>query len=409
MKILHTADWHFGKYLYKHSLTDQIQCFLNWLLVLLEEESIDILLISGDVFDVTNPANSDKEMYFSFLKSLRNLQIHTIITGGNHDSVSLLNSSKEYLVLDNIHIVGGATDNIEDEIFHFNIRNEQVVIAAVPFLRDRDLRTPSTEDENLSREKAIKLGLQEHYQNILQQIKQKYISVPCVAMGHLFAIGSSTSDSERDIHIGNTAAVSHQIFQGFDYVALGHIHKPQIVGDNSKIRYSGSPTSLSFSEKKDIKQVAVVTVKDSFILEPELISVPKFRALLRFSGTLEMIKTQVNRYNFPELTLPNFIEVKIEELNYNLQIMQQTMDWVEQFNLLNKDKIINSSIQFKEGSKSIDAFYTSGVDIGDLTIAEVFKKRVESQLPDCDNKHYQELKKTFDELLEIQMDSDKLD
>ncbi|MBS9766211.1 MAG: exonuclease subunit SbcD [Flavobacteriaceae bacterium] len=401
MKILHTADWHFGKQLYGHSLAEEMYRFTEWLVEVLQSEKIDILLISGDIFDVTNPSNLDKERYFSFLKLVREHHITTIITGGNHDSISFLNSSKEYLKQDNIFVVGGATENIEDEILHFKINDEEVVICAVPFLRDRDLREQTTDHEFSSRSEAIQYGLKTHYQSVLELAKAKYPTLPIIAMGHLFAIGSSTSESERDIHIGNSGAVSHEIFNGFDYVALGHIHKPQIIHKNEKIRYSGSPIPLSFSEKKDDKQVVIISVENGKIQLPKVVKVPKFRSLLRFSGTLQEVQQKINSFEFAENQLSAFIELQINEENYNLEIIQNTNLFVEEFNATNEAKIVFNKIKFKTGSKNIEDLFEEDVAIENLEVSEVFHKRLLSELPDAEPKEREELEETFRELLDV--------
>ncbi len=401
MKILHTADWHFGKQLYRRLLTDEMQYFTDWLIEIIEQETIDILLISGDVFDITNPANVDKERYFSFLKRLREHQITTIITGGNHDSISFLNSSKEYLKQDNIFVVGGATEDIEEELLYVQCKSEQVVICAVPFLRDRDLRNEESELTFTSRSEAIRHGLKVHYQTLLDLAKSKYPKVPLIAMGHLFATGSSTSESEREIHIGNTGAVSHTIFEGFDYVALGHIHKPQIINHNEYIRYSGSPIPLSFSEKKDEKQVVVLTIENNKITPPKVIKTPKFRSLLRFTGTLAEVQQKLKHFDFSDSLLPPYIEIEINEMEYNLETIRQKDLFIEDFNELNEVQIISNKINFNKGSKNISELLNKAdTEIEDLSPIDIFRKRLESELPNANEKERQELEDCFNELLE---------
>ncbi len=409
MKILHTADWHFGKQLYRRLLTDEMQLFTDWLSTTLKEEQIDILMISGDIFDVTNPTNLDKERYFSFLKVLREYQIITIITGGNHDSISFLNSSKDYLKQDRIFVIGGATEAIEDEILHFNIGGEEVVICAVPFLRDRDLRNEVSDELFNSRSEAIQYGLKVHYQTLLKLSKTKYPQAPIIAMGHLFAIGSNTSDSERDIHIGNTGAVSHDIFDGYDYVALGHIHKPQMINNNSKIRYSGSPIPLSFSEKKDEKQILIISVEQGVITEPKVIKTPQFRRLLRFTGTLSEIEQKIKDFDFKQSYLPPYIELLVIEEQYNLDSIQQTNLFIEEFNHSNKAQIIFNKIEFKTGSKNISQLLCKeGSEIEDLSPIDVFRKRLESELPEANVDERQSIEETFNELLEAYYDEKSL-
>ncbi len=400
MKILHTADWHFGKHLHGYSLAEEMDLFVSWLMDLLQKEDIDILLISGDIFDISNPANTDKERYFSFLKRLRELRIKTVITGGNHDSVSYLNASKNYLKYDDIFVVGGATEDLEDEIISFEIKEEKVTICAVPFLRDKDLRNSISDQEFSSRHEAIQAGILNHYQNLLAIVQKKYPTIPSIAMGHLFAVGSTTSESERDIHIGNSGAVSSGVFQGFDYVALGHIHKPQIINKNEMIRYSGSPIPLSFSEKKDDKQVVVISVENGKIQEPKVIKTPKFRQLKRFSGTFEEVLNKVNEFTNSS-PLSAFIELEIKEKEYDFEYIQQLNQLIENYNENNQNQIIHHKITFERGSKNIDELFEEGTDIKDLDVKEVFQKKIISEFKESNSKEINELEETFDELLEM--------
>ncbi len=398
MKILHTADWHFGKQLHTYSLSEEMDLFVNWLIDVLQKEAIDILLISGDIFDVSNPANADKERYFSFLKRLRDLKVKTIITGGNHDSVSYLNASKSYLKYDDIFVIGGATEHLEDEIISFEINGEKAVVCAVPFLRDKDLRNTLSDQKFTSRQEAIKAGILQHYQDLRALVTKKYPDVPTIAMGHLFAIGSVTSESERDIYIGNSGAVSAGVFQGFDYVALGHIHKPQVIAGNEMIRYSGSPIPLSFSEKKDEKQVVILSVEKGKIQSPKIVKIPKFRELKRFLGTLVEVKNKLSQF-VNDSPLPAFIELEIREEEYDFECVQQMNQFVENYNDSHTNQIIKPKISFKHGSKNVDNLYEEGTTIQDLSERDVFQKKIVAELPEAKESQKSELEETFNELL----------
>ena len=155
MRILHTADWHFGKKLHKHDLSEDHQLFLNWLIVLIKEQKIDLLLISGDIFDSANPSIEARTMYYWFLRQLIEIKCKVVITGGNHDSASMLNAPKEILNLLDITVIGGATKEIEDEIISFN----EVIICAVPYLHDADLRKAIEGETGANRIENVRLGI----------------------------------------------------------------------------------------------------------------------------------------------------------------------------------------------------------------------------------------------------------
>jgi exonuclease SbcD len=250
MRILHTADWHLGARLIERDRLAEHATFVDWLIETLRSEKIDSLLVSGDVFDAANPPQDAVALYFDFLKRLADLKtVKAVITGGNHDSASHLNAPRELLRRFEVHVFGHAEDNIVDL--------GGAVIAAVPYLRERDLRQAGTGDTLSTVHEQVRAAIRDHYAAQLAAARTLAEGRPVIAMGHLTVLGATTSDSERDIHIGNLGCVGADIFDGFDYTALGHLHRPQRVAGNETIRYSGSPIPLSFSEAADAKSVVL--------------------------------------------------------------------------------------------------------------------------------------------------------
>jgi len=271
MRILHTADWHLGARLVERDRLPEHAAFLDWLIDTLRSEKIDALLLSGDVFDAANPPQEAVALYFDFLKRLADLKtVKAVITGGNHDSASHLNAPRELLRRFEVHVFGHAGDNIVDL--------GGAVIAAVPFLRERDLREAAAGETMATVHEQVRSAIRAHYAAQLAACRDIAKSRPVIAMGHLTVLGATTSDSERDIHIGNLGSVGADIFTGFDYTALGHLHRPQKVAGNETIRYSGSPIPLSFSEATDAKSVVII---DTQGMEIETHAVPITRALVR--------------------------------------------------------------------------------------------------------------------------------
>ena len=163
MKILHTADWHIGKVLHKQSLQEEHKLFFDWLLKTIEEKEIDLLLISGDIFDLANPAAKDRGLYYNFLSQLVGTDTTVIITGGNHDSIGVLNAPSEVLTRLKIHVIGGATEDPRNELIEIKDDADQlqVVVAAIPYLRDRDLRHNDTTHKQSTRVEAIRAGIKQ--------------------------------------------------------------------------------------------------------------------------------------------------------------------------------------------------------------------------------------------------------
>ncbi|MFT5823222.1 MAG: exonuclease SbcD [Crocinitomix sp.] len=289
MKILHTADWHLGHRLHEQSQLEEQTLFLSWIEAFIVTEKIDVLLISGDVFDTGSPSNQSLEMYYSFLMKLSRSNCQSIIiTGGNHDSAGTLNAPKHILNALSIKVVGKAAENIEDEVFEININNQKVIIGAVPYLRDGDIRRAVAGETFDELTEKYKTALINHYAASAKQCELINTSnAPVIAMGHLFATGGSVSDSEQNIYVGSLGHIGAEDFPTyFDYIALGHLHRPQIIGSNNKIRYSGSPHILSFSEISYDKKVLVLSVDDNKITAIEEEIIPCFRAFHKIVGTI---------------------------------------------------------------------------------------------------------------------------
>ena len=381
MKILHTADWHIGKILHKHPLYEEMDRYFEFLLETIKKEKIDLLLVSGDIFDSSNPGIRDKKLYFDTIIKLYQANIRVVITGGNHDSIGELNAPKQVLSAINTTVVGGAPENIEDQIIEItNDKNDiAVVVLAVPFLRDRDLRRDQLDKTYEDRTAAIKAGIKDHYHNLADICEKKYKAYPVIAMGHLFAEGASTSESERDIHVGNQAAVKSTIFPPtFDYVALGHIHRPQLVAKQEHIRYSGSPIALSFSEKGDKKSMEIIEIKDAKVKSIKQIDIPKYRSLISISGSLDVVEEKLRKFS-TEDPLPTFLELKIKEETFSALTIAKVEELVSSYQEKESLKILKHQTNFEKGQQDTASLFQTGLSIEDISPKEVFKKRLEAE------------------------------
>jgi exonuclease SbcD len=296
MRILHTADWHLGARLVERDRLPEHAAFLDWLIDTLRTEKIDTLLLSGDVFDAANPPQDAVGLYFDFLKRLADLRmVKAVITGGNHDSASHLNAPRELLKRFEVHVFGHAGENVVDL--------GEAVVAAVPFLRERDLRQAAVGEAMTDVQSQVRAAIRGHYAAQLGACRVLAGKRPIIAMGHLTVLGASTSESERDIHIGNLGAVGADVFEGFGYTALGHLHKPQRVAGLEHVRYSGSPVALSFSEAADKKSVVVL---DTDGMKIETLPIPATRLLTRVSvsrATLAADLEKVAAASWAEITV----------------------------------------------------------------------------------------------------------
>ncbi|MGB5942442.1 MAG: exonuclease SbcCD subunit D C-terminal domain-containing protein [Leeuwenhoekiella sp.] len=376
MKILHTADWHIGKKLHKQYLYRDFELFINWLVALIEREGIDVILISGDLFDLANPAAEARKQYYRALARLRGLQCKIIITGGNHDSPTMLDAPREILEELNVTIIGGLPERVEDYLIPLKDEdgNTVAVVAAIPYLRDSDLRASNEDAVYENRVEAIRKGIETIFTAAAKACENLFPYIPAIAMGHLYAAGIEPSESERDIQIGNQAAFQANRFgEYFSYVALGHIHKPQRVSAAVPTFYSGSPLALSFSERQDEKRVLLLDTKNGF--EPQSISVPTFRRLLKIIGSLGSIKNKLGTLS-AEGQLTNLIEVAMLEDNFDANLIAQLDELVTSFNVRGME-IVKHRATFKNRQQETGQLFTVNQHLEDLKPQEVFAKLLE--------------------------------
>ncbi len=291
MRVIHTADWHLGQRFSGHYRKEEHHFFLNWLYESICENEVETLIVAGDVFDSTNPPTFAQEQYYRFLARLSGSPCkHVIITGGNHDNPHFLQAADPILRALNIRVVGAAPEDFSEQIIALpNAENPRLVVAAIPYLRDADLRKSRLGDSSDAIEEQVRNGLIAHYRQAADSCcGHREKNIPVMAMGHLFAQGCSPSDTERSIHVGNLGGISAEAFTDvFDYVALGHLHRPQRVGGKEHIRYSGSPIPLSFSEREYPHQVLLLEFKGACCPQITELRVPIRRRLLHKEDTLE--------------------------------------------------------------------------------------------------------------------------
>ena len=270
----------------------------------LQQERVDVLMITGDVFDTITPNHAAQELYYRFLAQVSAYCLcrHIIIIGGNHDSASFLNAPKALLFALNVHVIGAATNPIDKEVLVLkNAQGEPAAfVCAVPYLRDRDVRVSVDGESSQDKSLALTQGIKDHYRQALAiaEHKQQELgsNAPIIAMGHLFSQGGMTLDADgmRELYVGSLAHIGADCFDGFDYVALGHLHVPQAVGGQAHIRYCGSPIPMGFGEAKQQKQVLHVAFTGRL---PEItaINIPNFQVLQRIQGDLPHIQAELKQ------------------------------------------------------------------------------------------------------------------
>lgn len=300
--MLHTADWHIGRSLFGKKRYSEFEAFLAWLADVIVSEQVDVLLVAGDVFDTIAPSNRSLELYYRFLCNVAESQCrHVVVTAGNHDSASLLNAPREILRYLNVYVVGSAAEAPEDEVLVLNdaAGAAELIVCAVPYLRDRDIRIAEAGETPDDKERKLLKGIHDHYQAVCAVAEEKLHSlaapVPLIAMGHLFTAGGETveGDGVRDLYVGSLAHFDANLFpKCIDYLALGHLHSSQKVNRSDTFRYSGSPLPMGFGEAGQKKSLCLVEFHGS-AGTVRLIDVPTFQTIARIQGRLDSILARI--------------------------------------------------------------------------------------------------------------------
>ncbi|EOD2820474.1 exonuclease subunit SbcD [Providencia stuartii] len=326
MRIIHTSDWHLGQYFFTKSRAAEHQQFLTWLIEQVKLHQVDAMIVAGDIFDTGSPPSYARELYNQFVVSLQQTGCQLVILSGNHDSVSVLNETSSLLAYLNTDVVtSGATPHV------ITLKNAQgqpgALLCAIPFLRPRDIQLSvagqSSEEKQLSLQTAIRDYYQASYQLAEQQRQTMGLDIPIIATGHLTVVGAELTESVRDIYIGTLDAFPSAAFPPADYIALGHIHRPQVIGQQQHIRYSGSPIALSFDEANQQKSVCLVEFDGRELSQIHQLAIPTFQPLQTLKGSLADIQKQLHALSIEPDTPPVWLDIEVASQDYLADIQQR--------------------------------------------------------------------------------------
>jgi exonuclease SbcD len=311
MRLVHSADWHLGQTFGPFSRDVEHAAFLAWLLDVLEEERADALLVCGDVFETGNPPPLAQHRYYDFLAAARARlpALAIVVIGGNHDAPHRLDAPAPVLAHLGVHVVGalprhgdGAVDLERCVIpLRGSSGDVEALVAAVPFLRvaDLDAAAPAgtTGDPVID-------GVMAAYARVLDGARARaHTGAALIALGHCYMAGARlTDESERPI-FGNAHALPVEMFpDDVTYAALGHLHCAQMVGDNGRVRYSGSPIPLSMTERAYRHAINVIDVEGR-ALTVRARAVPRTVDLMRVGDEHEPLDTVLDRLRALELPM----------------------------------------------------------------------------------------------------------
>ncbi len=275
MRLLHTSDWHLGRSFHQVGMLDAQARFLDHLVDVVRCERVDAVLVSGDVYDRALPSPDTVALLSEGLTRLVDTGARVIVSTGNHDSAVRLGFLADLLSFAGLHICS-SLDTVGRAVLV-----EGVAVYPIPYLE------PALVAQDLGCEQATHTAVLAAAMDRVRADRRRR-GGPAVVMAHAFVAGGVGCESERDISVGGVAVVPASLFDGVDYVALGHLHGPQQVSDT--VRYSGSPLALSFGEAGQVKGSVLVSVEPTGV-RCEAIAAPVPRPLAVVRGTLADLLT----------------------------------------------------------------------------------------------------------------------
>lgn len=401
-RILHTADWHLGKLLNDRSREEEQTRFLTWLLSTVKENEVDAILVAGDIFDTANPPQSALGIYYNFVSALfRQGSCSLLIVAGNHDSAAHLEAPKQVLQALNAHVVGFLAEEPKARILCLPSEDEpKIVIAMMPFLRDRDLRLGSSGENFEDVRTQLVAGIHQRYYEAAEAVKELGAGCPAIATGHLTVLGSKTSESERDIHIGGLGAISTDSFpETFGYIALGHLHRPQTTDEAGRVRYSGSPIPLSFSEADDVKEVRILDVNDKSIVQHSL-PIPLFRRLAQIRTTNAGLEAAMKEFNTQAGELGTWVEVVVEDATLQDELNERVRKLAERHGI-DVLKVLRGASPTFMCMSAEDTTDDEAIETLLDKPTNVFEHLLK-QHPDISEEHVGKLRVAFDHLVELE-------
>ena len=252
MRILHTSDWHIGRVWSGVDLLDTQRQFGSWLCNLAKEEKIDAVLVAGDIYDRAVPSADAVSVADEIFTNLAATGAKIIAISGNHDSADRLHFGSRFMAGGGLHIRTERANltAIGSPITLASPNGDSVEVVCLPFIEPNRVDLADDQGER-THENVLRVAL-EHQRTLVSDPRR------AIVMAHAFVGGGQTSKSERDlVTVGGTSMVNHRLFDGFGYVALGHLHRPQQFGASGNVVYSGSPIPYSFSEAHE-KSVVIV-------------------------------------------------------------------------------------------------------------------------------------------------------
>ena len=393
IRILHTADWHLGQTFFGYDRTQEHEHFLDWLAGVLTKNKIDVLIVAGDVFDVSNPSAASQRMFYRFIHRVttENPGLQLVIVAGNHDSAARLESPLPLLQEMRTEIKGivrKQDGEIDYSHLLVELKNEsgrvEALCLAVPFLRQGDYPVVETEGNPYAE------GVKELYARLVEYaLKKRTDGQALVAVGHLLATGSEIAEKDHSerIIIGGLESVSPESFsEQIVYTALGHIHKAQRVSGRENIRYAGSPLPMSFAEKHYHHGVVKVTLDEGWAVEIEKLEYTPLVRLLSIPATEaaapDEVLDELRGLELPEDEPMPYLEVKVK-LSEPEPMLRQQVEEILEGKPVRLARIVSFYRQAAEGSVEEEVLTAGLQEMNPLQIVKAtFENSYQTEMPE---------------------------
>lgn len=312
MRLLHTADWHLGARFHDQRRAEEEDDALEQVIALCRERAVDAVIVAGDVFDNANPGAADERRYYRTLARLvRDAGVATVVVvAGNHDSALRLEGPRELARAIGVHVVGRFGRDVppEEAVVPLVGRDGEVagVCAALPYLRDGDLRLPEAGESLREIHQRYAEALTTRYAEVRDAARELHPGVPLVVTGHCHVLGGRFGGEERAVQFGGLGAVPADELAGdAAYLALGHLHRPQDVGE-IHWRYCGSLLPTGFDETGTHREAVLFELGDAgeAARKIEHLVLRPFRAYRRLAGSVEDVEEQIGELHEPKEGAP---------------------------------------------------------------------------------------------------------
>ena len=346
MRILHTSDWHLGRQFHNQSLLEDQRYALQQICTIIVEHQVDVVIVAGDIYDRSVPPAAAVELLDETIDRIcHELQVPVIVIAGNHDSPERLAFGARQLATAGLHVVGTLWES-PHKIALQDRQGQQVDFYPLPYADPATVRNLHSTDV-ATHEDAMRYLI-----DLIHAEREP--DIPAVAIAHCYLSGGESSESERPLAVGGVEYVSPQLFEGFSYTALGHLHGPQFRGAE-KIRYSGSPLKYSFSEERQNKSVTLIDLLPQQDISIKKIPVKPIRNMRTLHGSLDSLLSAGNSDSKRE----DYLRIQLTDTHAILDVMSKLREvfpnvlHLERPGLLVHRLLKNDREQLKKGELSM--------------------------------------------------------